>query len=232
VSSGVFGVTGNHSRRVIPPHPVGPDHRETAVDRASTAHLVLGLAAAGERRARGAMSASRAVASVAMRPAAGVWRSGLAAPVRERADGTVRSLENDGREIFARARGRAREAASPLLEELVAQLADERVVERAVAELIARGTLSRVAEQLVEAGVAGEVVDGRLVDDVTERVLASEEMRRVLAFVMGSPELRAALAQQSAGLATDMATGMRARTSVADARAERLVRSLLRGRRK
>lgn len=202
------------------------------MDRASTAHLMLGLAAAGERRARGAVSAGRAVVGVAMLPAAGIWRSSLATPVRERADGAVRALESDGQAIVARARVRAREAASPLLEQLVGQLADERLVERAVAELIARGTLARVAEQIVEAGVAGEVVDGKLVDDVTDRVLASDEMRRVLGFVMSSPELRAALAQQSAGLATDMASGMRVRTSAADATAERLVRALLRGRRK
>lgn len=202
------------------------------MDRASTAHLVLGLAAAGERRARGALSAGRAVAGVAMAPAAVVWRSGPATPVRTRADAARRSLEEDGARLAARARASAREAASPLLEQVVARLAEERLVERAVAELIARGTFARVAEQLVEAGVAGEVVDGRLVDEVTGRVLASDEMRRVLAFVMGSPELRAALAEQSAGLATDMAVGMRARTSAADAAAERIVRSLRRGRKR
>jgi hypothetical protein len=193
---------------------------------------MLGIAAAGERRARGALSAGRAVAGVALAPATVVWRSGPATPLRRRADAAARSLEAEGAEMVARARAGAREAASPLLEQLVGQVAEERVVERAVAELIARGTLSRVAEQLVEAGISGEVVDGRLVDEVTGRVLASDEMRRVLAFVMSSPELRAALAQQSSGLASDMAVGMRVRTSAADATAERLVRSLRRGRKK
>jgi hypothetical protein len=57
-------------------------------------------------------------------------------------------------------------------------------------------------------------------------------MRRVLGFVMSSPELRAALAQQSAGLATDLASGVRVRTSMGDDRAERLVRAILRRPRK
>jgi hypothetical protein len=193
---------------------------------------MLGIAAAGERRARRAASAGRAVVGVAMLPAAGIWRSGLAAPVRERTDAALRGLESDGEGIAARARVRARQTASPLLEEFVGRLAEERLVERAVAELIARGTFQRVAEQLVEAGAAGEVVDGSLVDEVTERVLASDEMRRVLGFVMSSPELRAALAQQSAGLATDLASGVRVRTSMGDDRAERLVRAILRRPRK
>lgn len=90
--------------------------------------------------------------------------------------------------------------------------------------------IGRVAEQLVEAGVAREVVDARLVDEVTGRVLASEEMRRLLEYVTKSPELRAALAAQSAGLATDMAVGFRSRTSAADATAERLANSLRRRR--
>jgi hypothetical protein len=193
---------------------------------------MLGIAAAGERRARGAVSAGRAVVGVALLPAAGVWRSGLAKPVRERTDAALRGLEAGGQEVAARARVRARETASPLLEQIVGRVAEERLVERAVAELIARGTVARVAEQLVEAGVAGEVVDGSLVDEVTDRVLASDEMRRVLGYVMGSPELRAALAEQSAGFATDMASGMRVRSSAADAWAEKIARSILRGGRK
>jgi hypothetical protein len=202
------------------------------VSRASTVHLVLGIAAAGERRARGALSSGRAVAAVALVPAVRLWRSGLAAPARERAARATRSLEEDGQRLAIEARMRGHEAASPLVERIAGQLAEERVLERAVAELIARGTLARVAEQVVEAGVAGEVVDSRIVDEVTDRVLASEEMRRVLEYVTKSPELRAALAEQSSGLAEDLAQGMRARTSSADAAAERLVRSLTRrGRR-
>ena len=200
------------------------------MNRASTAHLLLGLAAAGERRARESLAIGAAAAGVAARPARRVWRSGLAAPVRERVDEAGRGLERDGRELVARARLSAREAAQPLVEQVTARVAEERVIERAMAELIARGTVARVAEQLVEAGVAGEVVDARLVDEVTGRVLASEEMRRLLEYVTKSPELRAALAAQSAGLATDMAVGFRSRTSAADAAAERLANSLRRRR--
>ena len=225
-------MAGNHPARVIPAHPAAPEGTlGPGVNRASTAHLLLGLAAASERRARESLAIGAAAAGVAALPARRVWRSGLATPVRERVDEAGRGLERDGRELAARARLTAREAAQPLVEQIAARVADERVVERAMAELIARGTIARVAEQLVEAGVAGEVVDARLVDEVTGRVLASEEMRRLLAYVTKSPELRSALAAQSAGLATDMAVGVRSRTSAADATAERLANSLLRRRR-
>jgi hypothetical protein len=224
-------VTGDHPGRVIPPHPCRPeDTLAPGVNRESTAHLLLGLAAAGERRARESLAAGVTVAGVATFPARRVWRSGLATPLRERADDVALSWERDGRELVGRARRRAYDAASPLVEQLTARVAEERVLERVVAELIARGTIARVTEELVEAGVAGQVVDGRLVDEVTDRVLASEEMRRVLGYVTKSPELRAALAEQSAGLASDMAVGVRARTSSADAVAERLAKSLLRRR--
>jgi hypothetical protein len=166
-----------------------------------------------------------------MLPASRVWRSAAATPVRVRGQVAASSLARDGRQVVARARALVYEGGSPMVERLAARLAEEHVVERAVAELIARGTIARVAEQLVEAGVAGEVVDGRLVDQVTDQVLASEEMRRVLEYVTKSPELRAALAEQGAGLAEDMAVGVRARTSAADAAAERAVRSLIRRRR-
>lgn len=195
------------------------------MNRTDTAYLLLGLAAAGERRARG-------VAAVALAPAALVMRSRVAAPVRGRLDTTAKRLQFEGRQVVAGTRVRAEKAAFPLVEQIAARIAEEHVAERAVAELIARGTLSRVAEQLVEAGVAGKVVDGELVDEVTSRVLASDEMRRVLAFVMGSPELRAALTQQSAGFAEDMAVGARTRTSAADAAAERIARALIPGRRR
>ena len=45
--------------------------------------------------------------------------------------------------------------------------------------------------------------------EITDRVLASDEMQRTLRSVASSPELRAAMAKQSAGLAEDVVAGAR-----------------------
>ncbi len=189
-------------------------------------HRILGLAAAGERSARSALRGGRAVASVAVAPASVVWRSPLAAPLHRRTEELGHSLEQDGQELAERLRGVAREAASPFVTRLAAWLAEEQLMELAVVELIARGTAARVADQIVRAAVDGEVVNVELVDEVTDRVLASDELQRLIERVVRSPELRAALSQQSVGLASDVAEGMRVRTSKADAVAQRLARRL------
>jgi hypothetical protein len=196
------------------------------VERASTVHRILGLAAASERSARSVLRSGRAVAAVAVAPASLAWRSPLAAPLHRRTEEVGRSLEQDGHELVEHLRRLAHEAASPFVTRLAAWLAEEQLMELAVVELIARGTAARVAEQIVRAAVDGEVLNGRLADEVTERLLASDEMQRVLEHVLGSPELRAALSSQSVGLASDVAEGMRARTAKADAVAERLARKL------
>jgi hypothetical protein len=58
--------------------------------------------------------------------------------------------------------------------------------------------------------------------------MASEEMQRVIAHIASSPELRTAMAEQSAGLAEEMVAGVRQRTVSLDDVAERTVRGWLR----
>jgi hypothetical protein len=58
--------------------------------------------------------------------------------------------------------------------------------------------------------------------------MASEEMQRVIAHIASSPELRAAIAEQSSGLADEMVEGVRRRTVSLDDVAERTVRGWLR----
>jgi hypothetical protein len=72
------------------------------------------------------------------------------------------------------------------------------------------------------------VMDSRLLDQLTSRVLESEEFRQVLRYVTTSPELRAALSQQTAGFAEDVTVGVRSRTVTADDAVEKAARSLLR----
>ncbi len=218
------------------------------MERADFAYLVLGVAAAAEHRSRGVRAMGARTVDLATRPAALVWRSPVAAPLRGRAAVIATSLDRDGREFAARSGARARRATEPLgaLADrlLAAGLADE-VVER----LLATGALDRmitvalnhpatdalVANALDEPGLdrlVARVMDSRLVDDIVDRLLASDELQRVLDYVTHSPELRAALAHQTAGLADDFADGMRRRTETGDVLVERFARSLVRrGRR-
>ena len=62
----------------------------------------------------------------------------------------------------------------------------------------------RVVERIVnEFATAGEL------DRLVDQVLASEEMRRALERALSGPELRGALSSQSAGLASQVAAGLR-----------------------
>ena len=60
--------------------------------------------------------------------------------------------------------------------------------------------------------------------ELTDRVLASDEMQRVVRHVASSPELRAAIAQQTTGLAEEVVGGVRASAVRLDDRAELVVR--------
>jgi hypothetical protein len=114
----------------------------------------------------------------------------------------------------------------------VGVLVRHHVAERVVAGLLASGTLERVVSEVVESPQVGEtvgkVVDSQLVDEMVGRILAGDEVDRIVAHVAASPELRAAIAQSSAGMAGEVAARMRSRTVVADARAERVARRLMR----
>jgi hypothetical protein len=59
-------------------------------------------------------------------------------------------------------------------------------------------------------------------------VMASDEMQHVIAHIASSPELRAAIAEQTSGLADEMVAGVRQRTVSMDDVAERTVRGWLR----
>ena len=109
--------------------------------------------------------------------------------------------------------------ASPALDELIAKLLDSPSTDRIVAQMLASPGLERLVVKVMES---------RLVDDLTDQVLASEELQRVVSHIAQSPELRAAIAEQSVGLAGELADQVRARTVVADERAERAARRLLR----
>jgi hypothetical protein len=72
------------------------------------------------------------------------------------------------------------------------------------------------------------VLDSRLAVELTDRVMGSPEMEQLIGHIASSPELRAAMAAQSAGLADEMVAGVRQRTASMDDVAERTVRGWLR----
>jgi hypothetical protein len=125
----------------------------------------------------------------------------------------------------------------PLTEQLARALGEHRIIERVADELIANGTVTALVDQALEAGLgeqiadrllAPDVLDSRVLLELTDRVMASAEMQRVIAHIASSPELRAAIAEQSSGLADDMVAGVRERTVSLDDVAERTVRGWLR----
>jgi uncharacterized RDD family membrane protein YckC len=137
------------------------------------------------------------------RATARVWRGGL----EEVADEVLSAPE------IARVLDRA--LAGSLPEELARSLIRHRVLERVAAELAASGELERLVTSALASSQTLEL---------TDRVLASDETQRALRHVASSPELLAAMAQQTTGLAEDVAGGVRAAAVRLDDRAEQVVR--------
>lgn len=134
--------------------------------------------------------------------------------------------------------------AGPMTERVVQALGEHRIVERVADEMIAQGTVDKLADRLVDderielvvarvvespglERLLARVLESRVVLEMTDRIIASEEMQHVIRHIANSPELRAAMAEQSAGLAQDMASGVRTRTTTLDDVAERTVRGWL-----
>jgi hypothetical protein len=127
--------------------------------------------------------------------------------------------------------------AGPLTERVARSLGEHRVIERIADELIANGTVTALFDQALQAGLAEQIADRLMAPDVldspvlleiTDRVMASDEMQRVIAHIASSPELRAAIAEQTSGLTEEMVAGVRQRTVSMDDVAERTVRGWLR----
>ncbi len=215
------------------------------MERESIPYVLLGAAVAGERRSREVVSTGVRVAGIASRPGALVWRSSLAAPVRTRANDTSSGLARDGRTLVRRAGTRARDAGLDLIRRLGDQLTESGIADDVVNWLLASGAFDRVVtivinhpatetlltntlddpalDRLVE-----RIMESRMVDELTARIIQSEELQQVIDYVVRSPELRSALTSQGAGLAEDVAVGVRSRTVRADDTAERIARALLR----
>jgi hypothetical protein len=189
------------------------------VKRAPLPYLLLGFAAASERRSREAVSVGVRAASVVAWPATWTLRSPLGAPLRRRADGVSVELAREGQELAEQARDRLEEA----FDHAIAMVINHPATEALVVKALDDPGLDRLIAR---------VMDSRMIDELTARLLESEELRLVLDYVTRSPELRAALAHQTAGIAEDVAVSVRTRTVAADDAAERFARALIRRRRR
>jgi uncharacterized RDD family membrane protein YckC len=93
-----------------------------------------------------------------------------------------------------------RALSGPLPEELARSMSRHQVLERVVRKLAVDGEL----ERLLDAALASPRTRALL-----DQALASDQMQHVVERVAGGPEIRAALATQSAGFADEVAGGLR-----------------------
>ena len=159
------------------------------------------MASPDEQRSGLGDAAGRA-AMFSARAAARVWRDQL----EEAVDDVLSAPE------IARVIDRA--LAGPLPEEVARSIVRHRVLERVVDELAASGEL----ERLFTAALASP----RTLE-LTDRVLASEETQRALRQIASSPEIRAAIGEQTAGLAGEVVSSVRASAVRLDDRVEHAV---------
>jgi uncharacterized RDD family membrane protein YckC len=107
--------------------------------------------------------------------------------------------------------------AGSLPEEVARSAVRHRVIERVVAELAVSGALDRAVQEALES---------RHTVRLRNQVLESDQMRQVIRGVVESPEVRAALARQTTGLAEEVVGDLRARAVRLDDRLERRSRAV------
>jgi hypothetical protein len=117
-----------------------------------------------------------------------------------------------------------------LLESRLVELVVDRLIEARVADrVVDRVLASPGTERLVARTLERPEVE-RLLADVLDSAAVDRVVTSVLERVADSPDVRRAVAQQSAGLADEVAEQVRTRAAVGDDAAERLARRLLRRR--
>jgi hypothetical protein len=118
-----------------------------------------------------------------------------------------------------------------LIERTVNRLLSMGVAERVAERILSGPELDRIVERAVDSPgferVVLSVAHSKAFDRLLDRVLASEELDRVVTQIAESDEVRGALAEQSAGLADDVADQLRVRAMAADMLVERFARSLI-----
>jgi hypothetical protein len=199
---------------------------------------LLGALSSTERGARALARAGWRVTAAAVGPARAAWGSPQLAPARRLGDEALQALVEQGRTQQAEISGRLVDAIAAAvagavdlvfttpemeaaLDRAIERALDSPTTERLVAELLANPGVERIAVQ---------VLDSRLLDELIDRLLVSPELQKIVSHIAESDEVRAALTQQSFGLADELAGQVRTQTSRADDSVERIARRLLRRR--
>jgi hypothetical protein len=191
-----------------------------------------------ESAARMGGSIGVAVAKPVVRPLSGAALATLDAVLQSRLAGDV--IERVAASpLGERALSGALEG--PLVEAVARDLVRYRVADRLLSEELVEATTRRVLdgtelEQVVEAALEsptverliGRAIDSRLADQAVVRLLQSDDLWLLVDEVARSPAVTAAIARQSASFADQVAGGVRARSTGADAWLERRARRLLR----
>lgn len=131
-----------------------------------------------------------------------------------------RSAQGAGRVAEAAGLDRAAEAAA---EEAIVRAVESEAVERAVARVLEGPAFEQAVQRALESPA---------VEQAWKRLLASEEAQLLVERIAEAPEIRAAIASQSAGLLEDIARQVRRVARRLDDGLERVVRRVLFRRRR
>jgi uncharacterized RDD family membrane protein YckC len=134
--------------------------------------------------------------------------------------------------IFGRgARGAGQIAEAAGLDRAVEQATEEAIVRAVESEAMERA-LARVLDGPVVDRAVKRALESEAVDQAWERLLASDEAQKLVERIAEAPEIRAAIASQSAGLFEDIARHVRTVARRLDDGLERVVRTVLFRRRR
>ncbi|MBO9532004.1 MAG: hypothetical protein J7513_03410 [Solirubrobacteraceae bacterium] len=102
------------------------------------------------------------------------------------------------------------------------------LAERAAADPATSDRIVRIAGSPAVVALLVTLLESEATITLTEQVLSSPEMQRLIETIASSDEIRQVVAEQSAGLASDVTEGVRARSVRLDDAAEQAVRGLFR----
>jgi len=111
------------------------------------------------------------------------------------------------------------------LDAVLASRATDRAIEKISEHVLASPAVERIVADVVDSPVTErfvvQVIDSHVLDVVLTRLLEREELWLMIEEIAGSPVVTAAVTQQSLGFAEQVAAGVRAGSSGADAWLER-----------
>ncbi|MGZ4220574.1 MAG: RDD family protein [Solirubrobacteraceae bacterium] len=94
-----------------------------------------------------------------------------------------------------------------MIDRLLSSGAFDRIITVVINHPATEALVVNVVDEPALERLISRVMDSRLVDGITAQLVASEEMQLILDYVTRSPELRAALAHQTAGMAGGRGSG-------------------------